>query len=232
MTSLDHKAAGAATRRRDARRAALLDAASGMLMRGGPDAISLRKLAAKVGTSTMAVYTAFGGKEGLVTALFEEAFNRLADAEFAVARPDEPLLWLGALGQAYRRFAIENPSYYALMISVTMPVSEGLRHDQPADGGTPARNISRHPSFQILIDAIEACIAEGSFSADVDPLIIADALWSTTHGHCSLELAGFYASAATAEARFASASAAILKGFLTPKGLEKLHSLSHSGTRR
>src|SRR3569833_622612 len=47
----------AANPRRDAQRAALLDAASRMLMHGGPDAISLRKLAAEVGTSTMAVYT-------------------------------------------------------------------------------------------------------------------------------------------------------------------------------
>nr|RAV90304.1 TetR family transcriptional regulator [Aerococcus tenax] len=223
MTSLDGRN-DTASKRRDAQRAALLDAASDMLMRGGPDALSLRKIAAKVGTSTMAVYTAFGGKEGLVAALFEEAFDRLADAEFAVERPADPLLWLGGLGQAYRRFAIENPSYYALMISVTMPVSAALRHDQPADGETPARNISRHPSFQILIDAIEACIAEGSFSADADALVIADALWATTHGHCSLELAGFYASAETAEARFASASTAVLKGFLSPKGLEKLRS--------
>ncbi|HEX7775146.1 MAG TPA: WHG domain-containing protein [Parvibaculum sp.] len=225
MTSLDDKADTSAANRRDAQRAALLDAASEMLMRGGPDAISLRKLAARVGTSTMSVYTAFGGKEGLIAALFEEAFDRLADAEMAVARPAEPLLWLAELGRAYRRFAIENPSYYALMISVTMPVVETLRHDQPADNETPARHIPSHPSFQILIDAIEACIAEGSFPSGIDALVIADALWATTHGHCSLELAGFYASAETAEARFASASTAILKGFLTSKGLEKLRSL-------
>ena len=75
-----------AEERRNAQREALLDAASEMLMHGGPDAISMRKLAARVGASTMAVYTAFGGKEGLITALFEEAFDRLAAAQNAVPR--------------------------------------------------------------------------------------------------------------------------------------------------
>ncbi len=70
-----------ADKRRLAQRDALLDAASEMLVHGGPDAISLRKLAARIGTSTMAVYTAFGGKDGLIAALFTEAFNRLAAAE-------------------------------------------------------------------------------------------------------------------------------------------------------
>ena len=69
----------AADARRSAQREALLDAASEMLVHGGPDAISLRKLAARVGTSTMAVYTAFGGKDGLIAALFMEAFDRLAN---------------------------------------------------------------------------------------------------------------------------------------------------------
>ena len=122
--------------RRNAQRAALLDAASEMLLRGGPDSISLRKLAAKVGTSTMAVYTAFGAKEGLITALFEEAFDRLADAQAAVPRNAEPLLWLADLGRAYHSFAQENPSYYALMISATMPVSEAARHAETGGSGS------------------------------------------------------------------------------------------------
>ncbi len=215
----------AADRRRKAQRATLLDAASEMLVRGGPDAISLRKLAAKVGTSTMAVYTAFGGKEGLIAALFDEAFSRLAEAQNAVPRSPEPLFWLEGLARAYRRFAIENPSYYALMISVTMPVSEALRHEEPARETAHARGISRQDAYRALHDAVEACVAEGSLPADIDPETIADALWATVHGLCSLELAGFHASAEAAEARFSLTCGAVLKGLLTPTGLAKLQSL-------
>jgi AcrR family transcriptional regulator len=218
-------------KRRNAQRAALLDAASEMLMRGGPDAISLRKLAARVGTSTMAVYTAFGGKEGLIAALFEEAFDRMAEAQNAVPRSPEPLLWLEGLARAYRRFALDNPSYYALMISVTMPVSEALRHEELSFTNPPARGISRHPSYQNLFDAVRACIADGSFSRDADPLMIADSFWATVHGLCSLELAGFYASADAARSRFAFTCAAVMRGLLTEKGRVKLDALSSAEPR-
>ena len=213
-------------KRRNTQRAALLDAASEMLMRGGPDAISLRKLAAKVGTSTMAVYTAFGGKDGLITGLFNEAFDRLAAAQNAVPRSPEPLLWLEGLGRAYRRFALDNPSYYALMISVTMPVSEAMRHEVLASD-LPARGISHHAAYRRLFEAVQACKDEGSFSADVDTMLIADAFWSTVHGLCSLELAGFYASAEAAQARFGFTCFAVMRGLLTEKGLARFASLAN-----
>ncbi|MDP2125071.1 MAG: TetR/AcrR family transcriptional regulator [Parvibaculum sp.] len=212
--------------RRNAQREGLLDAASEMLMHGGPDAISLRKLATKVGASTMAVYTAFGGKEGLITALFEEAFDRLAAAQNAAVRDPEPILWLANLSRAYRDFALKNPSYYALMISATLPVPDALRHNEPATCEPAARSIARHPSYQNLLDAIEACIAEGSMPGDADPAIIADALWATVHGLCSLELAGFHLSAEDAEKRFGVAAGAVMRGLLTPKGLKKYESFS------
>ncbi|MEQ8948902.1 TetR/AcrR family transcriptional regulator [Parvibaculum sp.] len=214
----------AADARRHAQREALLDAASEMLVHGGPDAISLRKLAARVGASTMAVYTAFGGKDGLIAALFEEAFDRLAAADRAAPKHDEPLLWLGELARAYRGFALKNPSYYSLMISATLPIPAALRHGEAAE--TAARGVSQHASYEIMRSAVEACVAEGSFPADVEPDELAGALWAAVHGHCSLELAGFHASPEAAEKRFNMTTEAILRGLLTPKGLKKLESFS------
>ncbi|MEQ9151309.1 MAG: TetR/AcrR family transcriptional regulator [Parvibaculum sp.] len=214
----------AADARRHAQREALLDAASEMLVHGGPDAISLRKLAARVGASTMAVYTAFGGKDGLIAALFEEAFDRLAAAERAAPKHDEPLLWLGELARAYRGFALKNPSYYSLMISATLPIPAALRHGEAAE--TAARGVSQHASYEIMRSAVEACVAEGSFPDDIEPDELAGALWAAVHGHCSLELAGFHASPEAAEKRFNMTTEAILRGLLTPKGLKKLDSFS------
>lgn len=214
----------AADARRHAQREALLDAASEMLVHGGPDAISLRKLAARVGASTMAVYTAFGGKDGLIAALFEEAFDRLAAAERAAPKHDEPLLWLGELARAYRGFALKNPSYYSLMISATLPIPAALRHGNAAEPA--ARGVSQHASYEIMRSAVEACVAEESFPADVEPDELAGALWAAVHGHCSLELAGFHASPEAAEKRFNMTTEAILRGLLTPKGLKKLESFS------
>lgn len=210
--------------RRDAQRAALLDAASRMLMHGGPDAISIRKLAVEVGASTMSIYTAFGGKDGLISALYEEAFDRLGATQRAVPRDPDPLVWLASLGRAYHEFALTNPSYYALMISVTMPVSEAMRHTQASGVTLPARGISGHPSYQYLLDAVKACIDEGYFSNSIEPIMIADAFWAVAHGLCSLELAGFHASAEEAEARFVTTTRAVMTGFLTGKGRARMNS--------
>ncbi|MGV8997894.1 MAG: TetR/AcrR family transcriptional regulator [Parvibaculaceae bacterium] len=209
--------------RRNAQRAALLDAASEMLLRGGPDSISLRKLATKVGTSTMSVYTAFGGKDGLISALFDEAFERLGDAQANVPKNAEPLLYLADLGRAYHEFARENPSYYALMISATMPVSETARH---ADASLPARAISTHSSYNFLLEGIIACIKDGSLTDEFEPILVADAFWAVVHGLCSLELAGFHTSAEEASVRFAVTTLAMIRGFMTDKGRAKLESFA------
>lgn len=216
----------AANARRSAQREALLDAASEMLVHGGPDAISLRKLANRVGASTMAVYTAFGGKEGLITALFEEAYDRLAAAEEAVPQNREPLRLLHDLALAYRSFALKNPSYYALMISSTLPVPDALRHGDVADGNPAARHVTGHRSYRIMLEAVTACIEEGSLPANVGADVLADALWAAVHGLCSLELAGFHASAEAAEKRFNVTTVAILRGLLTPEGRKKLDRLN------
>ena len=215
--------------RRDAQRVALLDAASQMLMRGGPEAISLRKLASEIGASTMSVYTAFGGKEGLISALYDEAFERLEATQRTAPRDPDPLVWLANLGHAYREFALANASYYALMISVTMPVSQAMRHAQPSGVALPARGISSHPSYQYLLDAVKTCIAEGYFSADVEAVMIADAFWAGVHGLCSLELAGFHASAKQAEARFVTTTRAVMTGFLTSKGRSRMNMADPKG---
>ena len=47
----------------------LVDAAVDLLTRDGAKALSVRKLAAAVGTSTMAVYTHFGNMAGLLEAM-------------------------------------------------------------------------------------------------------------------------------------------------------------------
>lgn len=205
--------------KKDAQRQALLDAASEMLVHEGPGALSLRKLAKNAGASTMAVYTAFGGKDGLIEALFEEAFDRLAAVQAAVPRDPDPLKWLHDLGAAYRSFALANPAYYALMISVTMPLTG---HVLDANEDTPpARGISHHPAYSCLYQAVERCIDEGLFHEGLVAGDVADMLWANVHGLCSLELAGYYASEKAAQARFDLSSETIIRGLISDKG--RLH---------
>ena len=54
-------------------RAALVAAAAAQIAAGGPTGLSLRALAAQVGTSTNAIYAMFGGKPELIGAVLEAA---------------------------------------------------------------------------------------------------------------------------------------------------------------
>lgn len=197
-------------------RTELLDAASDMLARGGPEALSVRKLASAVGTSTMTIYTAFEGKDGVIAALYEEAFARMAEFQEAVPKGKSPLEWLGGLGAAYRAFALKNPSYYALIMSETLPISQF----QTPEAEPLARGIARQRSYRSLFDAVSACQEQGLMASDHETEEITAVLWATVHGHVSLELAGFHESEEAADSRFLLLTQSVLAGLLTPKGMK------------
>jgi len=198
----------------EVQRTEILDAASEMLAGGGPEALSVRKLASAVGTSTMTIYTAFEGKDGVIAALYEEAFVRMADFQEAVPKGKNALEWLGGLGAAYRAFALKNPSYYALIMSETLPISEFRRQEaEPL-----ARGIARQRSYRSLFDAVSACQDQGFLSSDHKTEEITAVLWATVHGHVSLELAGFHESREVANSSFLLLARSVLAGLLTPKG--------------
>ena len=96
-------------------REALLDAAEALLAASGPDAVSVRSVAGKVGVSTRAVYSVFGSKPGLLGALAARGFHRLADLVNGVPVTDDPLADLAAAGpRAFRVFALERPHLFRI----------------------------------------------------------------------------------------------------------------------
>lgn len=96
---------------------ALVERALVHLMRTGPEALSLRALAADIGVSPSAAYRHFEDRESLLAELARIGFTRLADTmEGAAAAPhSDPAHRLPAVGRDYVRFALENPQLYRLM---------------------------------------------------------------------------------------------------------------------
>jgi AcrR family transcriptional regulator len=161
----------------DALRIRLLDTAGSLLTSEGPDALSLRRLAAAAGTSTSAVYALFGGKPGILRALFVEAFTRFG-AHLDTVRPsDDPLADILALGRAYRASATADPHLYTVMFGSPVPGFEPAPQDWAQAEAT----------FTPLLDAVRRAVAAGLL-IDVDPGLIAAALWANVHGLVSLEL--------------------------------------------
>jgi AcrR family transcriptional regulator len=102
--------------------AALLDAAERLVLADGLDGLSVRRLADEVGTTTRAVYSLFGSKDGLLVALGTRAFELLGDAINALATTDDPAADLVEAGIAvFHRFAIEHPTLFRIGVQRTLP---------------------------------------------------------------------------------------------------------------
>jgi AcrR family transcriptional regulator len=159
--------------------ARLVDEAARLLVEHGPTGLSLRKVAAAAGVSTMPVYTLFGDKEGLLAAMHREGFRRLGAVLAAVPQTAEPLADLVELGLAYRHAALSSPHLYGLMFGRTVPQFQPSAADREAADAT----------YQPLVEAVARCQVAGVFGGG-DPRRIALHLWAVSHGMVNLELNG------------------------------------------
>ena len=171
-----------------------LHVAVGMLNQDGPDGLQTRKIASAAGTSTMAVYTYFGGMSGLIAAIAEEGLRQF-DAAMTMPATADPVADLMATGVAYRRYAIERPHMYRLMFGSTS--AHGIN--------APAHNVltlslaeidDQHPSFAHVVRGVhrsmQAGRIAGSSTDEATVVAVAAQFWASVHGFVMLELAGYY----------------------------------------
>ncbi len=169
----------------------LIDGGIRLLERDGLQSLSVRNLAAEAGTSTMAVYTHFGGMTGVVDAVASEAFSRFAQALTDAGQTDDPVADFFVMGAAYRAFAIANPQRYQLIFGTSSPASvAGHRTDLTSKAEVTDR-AEWASSFDALRNVVQRMIAAGRIRDDGE-LNIAGRLWSLSHGAVMLELAGFF----------------------------------------
>ncbi|HYO37704.1 MAG TPA: TetR-like C-terminal domain-containing protein [Geodermatophilus sp.] len=154
-------------------RGLLVERAARMLADREP--VTLRALVEGTGASTMAVYTHFGGMPGLWSAVRQEGFTRLAARLDGVARTDDPVRDLAALGVAYARNALDAPELYRAMFDARADLA-----DAPAADAT----------FERLVAAAARARDGGRLAADTDPLALATRYWAAGHGLVSLVVQG------------------------------------------
>ena len=165
----------------DDRRGRLLEAAARLLGEEGPAALTTRRLAREVGTSTMAVYTHFGGMPDLVRAIVAEGFARLERRVATVPVTDDPMVDLRELAAAYLANARENPHLYAVMFGSASLGGYRLSEDERAVGLV---------AFGQLVAGIVRAMDAGRLRAG-DPAAVAGQVWTALHGFVMIELAGF-----------------------------------------
>lgn len=109
----------------DATRDALRDAAERLFDEGGPDAVSVRSVAAAVGTTTRAVYTLFGSKDGLmVNSLAARAYAFLEEGLDRQPETDDPAADLIECGVVvYGALVREHPALFRIAFQRAVPIT-------------------------------------------------------------------------------------------------------------
>jgi AcrR family transcriptional regulator len=181
-------------------RARLLERAGSLVSEGGPEALSLRTLAHDCETSTTAVYALFGGKNGLVTALFDEAFQHLGHRLSNLPPGGDALDDVVRTGVAYRDSALDDPHLFALMFAgPTMLSAEAVSRTVAGSALGPLRA------------AVDRAVDERALRPDTDRATVSLTLWTTVHGWVSLQLRGFLPPGV--EGRFEAAVRGVLEGW-------------------
>lgn len=169
-------------RRRDpSNRAALIDIAAELIAESGPGALTTRRLAAEAGTSTMAVYTHFGGMSGLVREIVHEGFGRLQQSFDRVEPTDDPVADMALLGRAYRHNAVTDRHVFRVMFGGASLAGFALSEEDRQYGLFTLSGV---------YECAERCAASGRFRQG-DPMLTAHDMWLAVHGTVTLEIGGY-----------------------------------------
>jgi AcrR family transcriptional regulator len=107
----------------DETRMALRAAAERLVEKGGPAALTVRGVAREAGTTTRAVYSVFGSRDGLlVDAVAQGAFEFLFERIGALEETDDPVADLIDLGMnGFRPLVLEHPALYRIAFQRAVP---------------------------------------------------------------------------------------------------------------
>jgi AcrR family transcriptional regulator len=157
----------------------LCEAAERLFAEKGPEAVTMRQLAAELGVSPMTPYRYFQDKDDILAAVRTSGFNRFAEAlEKAYDSVQGARAKGAAVGEAYINFAFEHPQAYKAMFDLNQP------HEENYPDLVEAAKRSR----KTMTGYVKTLVAEGVLAGDPDE--IGQMFWAATHGAVVLELAG------------------------------------------
>lgn len=154
-------------------REAIVTAARDMVRTGGIEALSLRRLATRLGVTAPALYAHVSSKRDLVRAVAEVEFDRLLE-RFSQIDTTDPLERIRAQSRAYIDHARENPELFQVMFVFppdlgASPLPDGV--ELPAATG----------AFTTALAAVEQAMDAGRIER-ADPMLVALTLWTANHG--------------------------------------------------
>jgi AcrR family transcriptional regulator len=180
----------------------ILTAAVSLLEEHGPQGVTMRELARRLGVSAPSLYFHVESREDLLREMTAEGLRRFTRAMVeAGAGSGEARARVRALGHAYIEFAEQNRQLFTLVFG---PCPDEPRVDE---------SLSVEASAPVLDLARE-------LAGDERALFLAESLWAFVHGYTVLRLAGQFLLNPDHEAGFFFGLDLILDGALAaPSGL-------------
>jgi AcrR family transcriptional regulator len=158
-------------------RQAIIDAARALLVEGGIEAVSLRRVAAALGVTAPALYAHVTDKSDLLRALAAQEAQRVVERFEAIPETDS-IARMRAQGRTYVAYAKENPALFKALFLVRPDIRSPTAAEAVA---TKA------------YEAAAACVfeaAEAGLLGTVDPELAALTIWTASHGVATVILAG------------------------------------------
>ncbi len=164
----------------------LLRAATEMINQAGVEALSLRKLAEKVGVSRTAAYHHFKDKNDLLCAIAAQGFiqwQSQSEQIFQNSTLSAQEKYRQFVHQ-YVQFATQNPSLYELMFGSAI---------WKTNRSTKSLRDIAYPSFQYQLEMTKIWQQQGLIAPNENSLRLAQVTWATLHGIARLLIDGIYA---------------------------------------
>lgn len=189
----------------------ILDAARSLFVERGIEAVSMREIAKQINYSATTLYHHFADKEALLQAVCDEDFLALASGMREIMQIPDLITRIRALINGYAQFALQHPNHYRLMF-MTPRAPCNLDITQIQQGNT------EQDAYAQLKRVVQEAFEAGLFKPELtDFELIAQTLWASAHGVCSLEIAlghETWIHWTGVEARLSLMQNAILRGLL------------------
>lgn len=198
-------------------RGKILDAAVNLVKQHGPDALTMRRLAAELDTAVTSIYWHVGNRESLLDALVERTLTELGEIRPTGRTPTSRLV---SVARILRRQLREHPHLVAMVHErglterMFLPAQQALVHEAHAAGLRGARAAETVRAVQFLV--VGHVLVERNRERAPAQYPDEEELWGARTAECDPALARALAAPADAEALFTASVKALVAGLLAP----------------